>query len=109
MEGKAVINHKAAMDSGTGARRRTIGNSGRLLWGLAAAVFLVFPQARTAFALPIVPLQVSTNPGNGDQNPYGLVFVPPGFPDDTVQPGDALVANFNNGANLQGTALPSSI
>jgi hypothetical protein len=55
------------------------------------------------FALPIVPLQLSTNPGNGDQNPYGLVFVPPGFPDDTVQPGDALVANFNNGANLQGT------
>jgi hypothetical protein len=23
--------------------------------------------------------------------------------DDTVQPGDALVSNFNNGANLQGT------
>jgi hypothetical protein len=58
--------------------------------------------ARAAWALPIIPLQVSTNPGNGDQNPYGVVFVPAGFPDNTVQLGDVLVANFNDAANDQG-------
>jgi len=46
----------------------------------------------------------STIPGNGDLNPYGIVFVPPGFPNDgSVASGDVLVANFNNINNLQGT------
>jgi len=70
--------------------------------GVSAAAFLVVFVGRAAWALPILPLQISTNPGNGDQNPYGVVFVPPGFPDNSVQLGDALVANFNDGANNQG-------
>jgi DNA-binding beta-propeller fold protein YncE len=46
----------------------------------------------------------STIPANGDVNPYGVAFVPAGFPRNGVlQPGDVLVANFNNSANLQGT------
>jgi DNA-binding beta-propeller fold protein YncE len=50
------------------------------------------------------PLTVSTVPDNGDQNPYGVAFVPAGFPTDgAIHPGDILVSNFNNGMNLQGT------
>jgi hypothetical protein len=46
----------------------------------------------------------STVPANGDVNPYGVAFVPRGFPGGgTLQPGDVLVSNFNNSMNLQGT------
>ena len=46
----------------------------------------------------------STTPANGDVNPYGVAFVPNGFPTNgVVQPGDLLIANFNNAKNLQGT------
>ena len=50
-----------------------------------------------------LPLVVSTVPMNGDQNPYGVAFVPFGFKGTKLQPGDILVSNFNNGANTQGT------
>lgn len=54
--------------------------------------------------LPAVPVQVSTIPQNGDVNPYGVAFVPSGFPEDSpLKAGDILVSNFNNGGNLQGT------
>ncbi|HTA67689.1 MAG TPA: hypothetical protein VK776_05405 [Bryobacteraceae bacterium] len=47
---------------------------------------------------------VSTVPANGDVNPYGVAFVPNGFPKSgALEPGDILVSNFNNSANLQGT------
>ena len=48
---------------------------------------------------------VSTVPDNGDLNPYGVAFVPPGFASGSgpLQPGDILVSNFNNSDNLQGT------
>lgn len=46
----------------------------------------------------------STIPGNGDLNPYGIVFVPFGFPQGgMIATGDVLVSNFNNSGNLQGT------
>jgi hypothetical protein len=51
----------------------------------------------------------STIPANGDLNPYGVAFVPPGFPPGgPLKPGDVLVSNFNCGScngstNLQGT------
>jgi hypothetical protein len=55
--------------------------------------------------LPVKPnASPSTIPGNGDVNPYGVAFVPAGFPSGGVlHPGDILVSNFNNKANLQGT------
>jgi len=54
--------------------------------------------------LPSQVRAVSTVPGNGDVNPYGVAFVPPGFPTGgTISPGDILVSNFNNSSNLQGT------
>jgi hypothetical protein len=46
----------------------------------------------------------STMPANGDVNPYGVAFVPRGFPaGGKIAEGDVLVSNFNNGANSQGT------
>ena len=54
--------------------------------------------------LPTPPVVVSTVPPNGDVNPYGVAFVPPGFPKGgTIAPGDILVSNFNDQANQQGT------
>jgi hypothetical protein len=46
----------------------------------------------------------STIPANGDLNPYGVAFVPAGFPSGgPLSPGDILVSNFNNSGNTQGT------
>ena|SRR5712671_729535 len=46
----------------------------------------------------------STIPANGDLNPYGVTFVPQGFPGGgSIAPGDVLISNFNNLNNLQGT------
>ncbi|HEV2493960.1 MAG TPA: hypothetical protein VG204_12920 [Terriglobia bacterium] len=55
--------------------------------------------------LPASPtFQPSTVPANGDGNPYGVAFVPPGFPvGGPLSAGDILVSNFNDGANEQGT------
>jgi hypothetical protein len=45
----------------------------------------------------------STIPGNGDLNPYGVAFVPAGFPGGgIISPGDVLVSNFNDINNCQG-------
>jgi hypothetical protein len=41
---------------------------------------------------------------NGDLNPYGVAFVPAGFPSGgRIGPGDVLVSNFNASSNLEGT------
>lgn len=53
--------------------------------------------------LPTPVRSVSTVPTTGDENPYGVAFVPSGFPAGSVNPGDILVSNFNNNNNLQGT------
>jgi hypothetical protein len=56
---------------------------------------------------PFLPRQVrpvSTVPANGDVNPYGVAFVPQGFPaGGTINPGDVLVSNFNASSNAQGS------
>jgi hypothetical protein len=45
----------------------------------------------------------STIPANGDLNPYGVAFVPAGFPSGgIISPGDVLVSNFNDINNCQG-------
>lgn len=63
------------------------------LWSLASA--------RAAFVPPLV--NSTTIPANGDLNPYGVAFVPSGFPKGgAIAAGDVLVSNFNNSANLQG-------
>ena len=76
----------------------------RWLSGTLGLVLLLASLGSVTWAqVPILPLQVSTKTASGgQQNPYGLVFVPAGFPDNTAQPGDALVSNFNDTANNQG-------
>src|ERR1700722_20145198 len=45
---------------------------------------------------------IPTIPSNGDTNPYGVAFVPSGFPSGgTINPGDILVSNWNN-TQMQG-------
>jgi hypothetical protein len=53
-------------------------------------------------APPVIPFlpspqNISTVPPNGDQNPYGVAFVPEDFKGNggPLQPGDILVSNFN--------------
>jgi hypothetical protein len=77
----------------------------------AGALMVIYALTSTAHAFKgvnsqnsqFLPLVVSTVPTNGDQNPYGVAFVPLGFRGNNAQPGDILVSNFNNAANLQGT------
>jgi hypothetical protein len=55
--------------------------------------------------LPSPVRTVSTMPANGDQNLYGVAFVPSNFPTGSgpLKHGDILISNFNNSQNLQGT------
>ncbi|WP_230941807.1 hypothetical protein [Burkholderia stagnalis] len=54
--------------------------------------------------LPPTAVISSTVPTNGDVNPYGIAFVPPGVPAwSTLKPGDVVVSNFNASSGLQGT------
>ena len=72
---------------------------------IVAAMALAPPRA-SADSRRFLPqiLVSSTIPPNGDLNPYGIAFVPPGFPTaGALRSGDVLVSNFNNSNNLQGT------
>jgi hypothetical protein len=74
------------------------------LLGLTAWVFLAGPAVADPAFLTTVKkhhLLTSTQPGNGDQNPYALVVAPVSA--GTLQKNDVLVDNFNNNGNLQGT------
>jgi hypothetical protein len=79
----------------------------RKIFALAASFSLtsglvIAAHAEDAFILPAI--NSSTIPANGDVNPYGVAFVPDGFPGGgSIAAGDVLVSNFNNGANVQGT------
>jgi hypothetical protein len=80
------------------------------LLGCVICVFLIGGVALASFNFnnPIIPNLVitsaSTVPSNGDTNPYGVAFVPQGFPSNgLLKPGDILVSNFNNSAGKQGT------
>ena len=81
---------------------------------LLAVAFVLFGRlgtVRTAFAgsylRPVLPLQVSTVPSNGDTTPYGLALVPPGFPSHSaISTGEFLVSNFNSSTTAgQGTTI----
>jgi hypothetical protein len=84
----------------------------RLLLTTLYGISLALSSAGIAVAgeltalLPPSFVTSSTVPTNGDLNPYGIVFVPDGFPRyGTIAAGDLLVSNFNNAqsaGNLQG-------
>jgi DNA-binding beta-propeller fold protein YncE len=74
---------------------------------VALAAF-AFAHVQAASILGQLPTSseriVSTVPANRDVNPYGVAFVPQGFPEGgLLEPGDILVSNFNNNQNQQGT------
>jgi hypothetical protein len=96
------------------SRKRVPRNSGhawkRIVLATLCCTSLAFSGAGTAVAgdvmqlLPPPAVTSSTVPTNGDLNPYGVAFVPDGFPSHgTISSGDLLVSNFNNSANKQGT------
>jgi len=76
---------------------------------LAIGVMLCFSSLNSQAQSSILntlgtPQTLSTVPSNGDVNPYGVAFVPAGFPTTGVlKAGDILVSNYNDNANLQGT------
>jgi hypothetical protein len=78
--------------------------TGVVLFGHLGTVRTVFADG---FFGPFLPLQVSTVPSNGDTTPYGLAFVPEGFPESaTISRGQLLVSNFNNSSTAgQGTTI----
>jgi hypothetical protein len=93
---------------------KTALTSRRIVGLTTAAVCLLFsvgvlqadddnPNSPTQQILPNPVITASTVPPNGDVNPYGVAFVPQGYPAGFVQPDDILVSNFNNKQNLQGT------
>jgi hypothetical protein len=89
---------------------KLIMSAGGILLLAALAPIAASAQAneeRNGLPVPFLPnpaVMVSTVPANGDQNPYGVVFVPHGLPaGGTLAAGDVLISNFNNQANQQGT------
>ena len=78
-----------------------------VILAIVASTFIVYANINQ----PIIPqlskipsFSVTTIPSNGDLNPYGVAFVPTGFPAGSpLHPGDVLVSNFNASSNLQGT------
>jgi hypothetical protein len=78
-----------------------------LLVASVAALAAQANEERAGLPIPFLPnpvLTASTVPANGDQNPYGVAFVPRGLPaGGALAAGDVLVSNFNNGQNEQGT------
>lgn len=76
---------------------------------VAMAAGLALPPSaalaqQAAASPPFSAESSSIVPANGDLNPYGVAFVPPGFPTGgKIAAGDILVTNFNNIKNLQGT------
>jgi hypothetical protein len=86
-------------------------STGRRLWRAAAAAALGITAAFAAYAdgdgafLPKL-INSSTVPANGDTNPYGVAFVPEGFPSGgAIKAGDVLASNFNGSSGFQGTGL----
>jgi hypothetical protein len=74
-----------------------------LLLALLPGTLLLAQDDDNAF-LPQPVRSASTVPANGDLNPYGVAFVPSGFPNGgAATPGNILISNFNNSTNLQGT------
>ena len=70
---------------------------------VCAAASIAAPALAADAFIPRL-LNSTTVPSNGDENPYGVAFVPEGFPrGGKIRTGDVLVSNFNDNANIQGT------
>jgi DNA-binding beta-propeller fold protein YncE len=102
--GDRMAANKIGSGSRAGRRNEALRRLSRYSLLGTAIVLLPMTQAMTGVGAQFVPLQVSTVPANGDTNPYGVAFVPFGFPQGgPLNPGDILVSNFNNSAGQSGT------
>ncbi len=98
----SVFNHDELLRM-SGMTKKSRAMKGSFL-GLAFCIVFAAPSWGDAAFLPTLKkhhLLTSTQPANGDQNPYALVVAPVSA--GTVQKDDVLVDNFNNNGNLQGT------
>jgi hypothetical protein len=103
----------AHLESASHTPKRNRGNLGRIarVWAIVTAIGVLPAYPALADAddqnqqiLPFSTLVESTIPTIGDVNPYGVAFVPNGFPaGGLLNPGDLLVSNFNDAQNFQGT------
>lgn len=83
-------------------RGRTANRGAQLLASLTIlSAGVVFADEGNRFIPQLV--NSSTIPANGDLNPYGVAFVPEGFPGGgKISTGQVLVSNFNDSNNSQG-------
>jgi hypothetical protein len=88
--------------------RRSAASIAAIVTGTAAllagsGILATSANASTPFIGPLntVTVLASTNPGNGDQNPYGVAVVPEST--GKLHEGNVLVSNFNDITNTQGT------
>ncbi len=104
-----LITVNGAVHSRANARKLTLKSAfcraGMFLLGLTVAFSTGSAAAQSSILNSLgTPQVLSTVPSNGDVNPYGVAFVPAGFPaGGLLAPGDILVSNYNNNQNLQGT------
>jgi hypothetical protein len=92
-----------SISSGGNMPRNSARISLRILLVVSIALLSLATVSATTQFLPNLLIS-STIPSNADLNPYGVAFVPEGFPEPgLLAPGDVLVSNFNNTANTQGT------
>ena len=108
LSGKPAGNLGGKVTAVEGVREAIAKNVRHLVWVVTLGTCLAFVTARQAQAddtkTQIVPVQASTIPAIGDLNPYGVAFVPAGFPSGgPLRPGDTIVSNFNASSNKQGT------
>lgn len=106
---RRVIVGTSRLASQMGTRGTRVNVARCCLFSAAAALVLAHsaiadPDDQVQQILPFQTVTASTIPANGDVNPYGVSFVPRTFPGGgLLSPGDILVSNFNNAANIQGT------
>jgi len=84
-------------------------NLARSLAGMAALLLLsaTMLMAQAPGFLPTPVQIVSTIPGNGDVNPYGVAFVPFGFPGGVLNPGTSWFRTSTTTKTCKAPALPS--
>ena len=86
------------------ARFKTLFVSLILVGACASVVFARDDDHRNILPPPGTPIISGLTTATGDSNPYGVAFVPAGFPTDgPLAPGDIVVSNFNGPSGFQGT------
>jgi hypothetical protein len=76
---------------------------------ILGAVVVIFTASALVASQPLIPNLSASTPvsvvaANGDQNPYGVAFVPVSFvTGGSLNPGDIIVSDFNDATTKKGT------